>query len=790
MKNRLHQSISFAADIIISHRNLSWSVFSVAVISSIVFSIIRTEPVITKTVGWEKSYPVVVSTDELVNYKLASRDNFAVIVYEQRYRNRVRIKAAVSFDRSVSFIQDILIAEFESSIEGKPAVSIGPGGKLSVVWQQFEADSANTWLYVSDSNDFGANWSAQKKLSFKETISFDMMMIPEVFFDSRGIVHVFFHGLQKNEINLYHMTRLATGEFDPPKPLIKLDKEMRGAFFPVIYFLKESISVVWQSKTSAYVDNLYGIISSNYGSSWSGIKRITSEKYSDASPDMIIYKNRVHLVYQNNKNKSWSINLISGDSAGKWDTTPVEISSTRLDCYRPRIAALRDDLIITWYDVREKNPQIYMRKYSLIEMTLSPEVKISGITPSRDPVPVIAQDRAVIFWREGGRILARHSDVYVEPPIVYSNTHPEDRWSKQPAASIEWRQIPDESGISGYATAYNTISDYNPTIEVLKGDVAKTVIPEIKDGISYFHIRAIDGAENYSRTVHYRIKTSINPLPMPVIVSPTHPMGEPVKSSDPVLRWALDNTERLKGFFIAVSKGKAVVPSKFTTEFETSMQNLEPGSYFFTARAVDMTNVSSQTAVYNFIVGVDFKKDSEYLKKIAKGDIQLNKVPAAGPPSILIAIADLKSGVIASESFNAVVSLKNLPQSELLGYSVLIGRDKILPPNRINYRKNIIKFDKIEKGQYTIGIRAKYRAGKNEMWTEPKYINVLIDQEGRHGDFLTALNSVMLKKISGKPLFVTVSFSVLAIFVFISGFGGKAGYYYKYLIYLTRRVGY
>ena len=53
----------------------------------------------------------------------------------------------------------------------------------------------------------------------------------------------------------------------------------------------------------------------------------------------------------------------------------------------------------------------------------------------------------------------------------------------------------------------------------LEGNVRTYRIPDLDDGVSYFHIRAVDGAGNYSRTVHFPLQVSRNPLAGPLVVS-------------------------------------------------------------------------------------------------------------------------------------------------------------------------------------------------------------------------------------------------------------------------------
>ena len=65
----------------------------------------------------------------------------------------------------------------------------------------------------------------------------------------------------------------------------------------------------------------------------------------------------------------------------------------------------------------------------------------------------------------------------------------------------------------------------------LKPNVNEERIAEnLTDGVYYYHIRAVDDAQNFSRTIHYKLQLALNPLPGPVVVSPTHQQGKPTIS--------------------------------------------------------------------------------------------------------------------------------------------------------------------------------------------------------------------------------------------------------------------
>jgi hypothetical protein len=800
--NNIRNSITSLLALISRFRGGFWGIFLTAVTAAVMLLIFRADSVITRTVGWEKGYQVAGGPAGAANFRLAFRGNYSIAVSEIKKGGLITINAAVSFDRGSSFLENIKIAEIESSVEAKPCVSVGPGGAVAAAWQQFDESEATTLIYYSLSSDSGATWAPPVKMSSEKNSGALLQMMPEIHYDDRGVLHLFFHAVMKDSINLFHGVKKDESAFTDIEPVLKLEKNMVGAFFPSIHIRGSRFILVWQGKSKksdgASVDNLYMISSSNYGRGWSSIQRITSGDSGDASPDILLHNGTLYVVYQNNKDKNWALYLLKGANSGSsWKEPPVKITETGFDCYKPRLSIFKDDIVITWYDYREKDPHIFVRKYSIAENTLSETMKLSGIRPSVDPIPAAFADRMMVFWTETGRLMARQSDIYSPPPVVFSETHPAERWSREPVAVLRWRQPDDESGISGYAAVYNAIPDFNPTIEVLKGEVNRFVVPDVKDGVSYFHIRSIDKAGNYSRTIHHRIQACVSPPPMPVVVSMTHPQGEPTDSNEPLFRWAVEGTDRIKGFSYSLSKDRALAPARFTTDFELKFDSLEPGGYFLTVDSIDMTNQKSRVAVYNFIVGAGGGVDKDYIRKIASQDFGKKGYPTGidrpavyVKPGTKLTLSGSRESIVAGSQFKAVISPVNIRAADILGHAIVFSREKLPVPGRINFKSEIITFDRLKSGTYHLGVKTRYKkpggGSENEVWTDPVYLTVKVNPRPIESDLVNTRELItqrMLKK--GWAVFSAV-FLLSAIALF-SGAGTRINFHRKNFTYRFRR---
>jgi hypothetical protein len=620
-----------------------------------------------------------------------------------------------------------------------------------------------------------------------------MELLPQIFYDDRNALHLFYHGYHRNFFNLFHVASDDEKTFGDPESLADVSN-LRGAFFPSVYLAGGNIFIAWQGKGELYgvlSDDLFFITSSNYGRSWSSPKRITASTANDAEPSIILYGDTVYCVYQNNDEKNWSIKMLRGSELGRrWDDRPITVSSTNANCYSPRVLPGRsDELVILWYDTRDVKPVVVARKYLLADRKFSPENVLSGAKlAARNPTAVSMGNRIIAMWEETGRIVANYSDIHVDPPAVYSRTHPEDEWSRFPGALMEWKQPPDESGVAGYAVIVNRIPDFIPAVQNVEGRVNTYRVPELDDGITYFHIRAIDGSGNYSRTVHYRLQISRTPLAMPVVVSPTHPEAKAAPSRSPVFRWSTEEKERLKGFLYSISKDSIKRPSTFTTDFEAKFDDLPDGRYFFTVAAIDRTNTQSRIASYEVIVNRAEELDRGTYEKIAKG---LEHPPGLAPERALALVPSVELNFpfdaakpVEKSSFDALIIPRNIRPENIMGYSVTVNDAKTTPPERINLKKNIVSLRNLKNGEYHIGVRARYfrmeGAGRVYYWTAPKMktFNIYFREEPSP---VVAYTENVLQRLARYRMTVSISLLGAVFSVVTIGFGSRVSFFARLL---------
>ena len=775
------------------YKKAAWVALVLSAVSFCFIMLFESSKVASFPIGWEKSYFITPYDINIKNIKLDQKGNLIALVYEGEKNRTSGIYVSLSFDNGENFLQPVKIAEITSKTDRYPDISISSNGHIAAVWQELTEADPNSRIYYAQSADMGASWSSPEKIKLPT----EMEMLPKVFYDDKNRLHVFYTAYNDKGFNLFHIFSENENTFSSPRNLVEITGELRGAFFPAVRVEGSNFYIVWQGKEKkqeTLSDNLYFINSSNYGSSWSSKKLVTSSAVKDSAPYIAAYNSDIFLVYQNNEAKNWAIKLIRGTEKGtKW-SAPVSVSTTNADCYAPVIAKSNDgNLFVIWYDTRNKIPGVFARKLPQQGQPASAEVMLSrtGVS-AKKPLAVSLGRKIMVFWEESGRVMVKNTDVYVDPPLIYSTTHPENTWAKSSRAVIRWTPPRDESNIAGYAVLLKRPDEYNlpdldPTIPNLEANVTQYTTPDLEDGISYFYIRTVDGAGNFSRTVRYKIQVSKNPLSMPIVNSATHPEGKASDSTNPVLTWKVEDTARLKGFMYAISKNNIAAPEKFTTDMDIKFNNLAEGRYFFSLRSVDKTNTLSPIATYEIIVGKaarlnpeDYVKIAQEIKKIQPETIAIKPVKPKLPSVELNLPFDITTA-FEGTSFDAEIKTGNFDKKEIIGYSFYTGKEEKEPQDRITSKSNIINVSGLQDGDYYIGVKARYsqykKRKKEYLWTDPVIKKFRIELPAKESPLIAFINSIINRLSVNIP--ASASIIVMILSVFTISFGAKISFYSK-----------
>jgi subtilisin family serine protease len=177
-------------------------------------------------------------------------------------------------------------------------------------------------------------------------------------------------------------------------------------------------------------------------------------------------------------------------------------------------------------------------------------------------------------------------------------------WSNVNLVTTSWTGATDASGIDGYSWSWSPSATFDPD-EVKDGEEnVTTTSATLPDGRHWFHVRARDGAGNWSNTVHlgpFMVDTF--PSARPTLSSPTHRVG--IASADRTIEinWVTlgDSVSGLDGFSFAWAR-QQLVPVDETKDVEegvvrTTSPPLAPGAWWFGIKARDNAGNWTDAAV-------------------------------------------------------------------------------------------------------------------------------------------------------------------------------------------------
>jgi subtilisin family serine protease len=190
------------------------------------------------------------------------------------------------------------------------------------------------------------------------------------------------------------------------------------------------------------------------------------------------------------------------------------------------------------------------------------------------------------------------------PTVSAQSTSPSlNAWSNVNAAVASWSGT-DASGIDGYSFAWSPDAAFSPDEVKDVEENVTTTSANLADGRTWFHLRARDGAGNWSDPVHlgpFQVDTF--PPTRPTLSSPSHRAGVASIDRTVEINWISlgDSLSGLDGFSFTWSR-QSLVPVDQTKDAEegvarTTSTGLESGAWWFGIRARDNAGNWTDTTV-------------------------------------------------------------------------------------------------------------------------------------------------------------------------------------------------
>jgi hypothetical protein len=197
-------------------------------------------------------------------------------------------------------------------------------------------------------------------------------------------------------------------------------------------------------------------------------------------------------------------------------------------------------------------------------------------------------------------------------PAVTSDTHSDQAgWSKETTAKLAW-------SLPGGVTAVRTLLDQNQTAiptKVYDPAIRSIEIPELEDGVSYFHIQ-FKNEDGWGKVTHYRLAVdSTPPQNLALGLAPESNLAQPTQR---IVATTTDtNGAPIDTFIVRVDGGETQTFKADNGGF--TLENLSPGQHTLSVEVLDAAKNSVMTEFTFTIEAFDAPRFDDVPATISSG---------------------------------------------------------------------------------------------------------------------------------------------------------------------------
>jgi len=268
------------------------------------------------------------------------------------------------------------------------------GSSVHVVW--CDRRDGNRQIYYKRSQDEGATWGLDTRLTYTSTSSFDPAIAVT------GIrVHVVWADRRDGGQEIYYKHSTDGGATWGPDA--RLTNDTVGSSRPSLAVSGFDIHAVWYKGQNGNTD-IYTTRSVDGGTTWEPETRLTTAPGWSLWPSVAVSGSQVHVAWDDDRNGAPQIFYKrSDDSGATWRPDTALTLHTNYSSDYPSVAVSGSDFYVTWQDSRNGNEEIYFKRSSNGGRTWGADARLTNDSAlSLNPSIAASGSDVHIVWQNLG----------------------------------------------------------------------------------------------------------------------------------------------------------------------------------------------------------------------------------------------------------------------------------------------------------------------------------------------------------------------------------------------------